>query len=44
MPFDVGSLFTNIPLEETINTANCIISENYPKLNSLGKNFRSFLK
>ena len=42
--FDVTSLFTNIALEETINIAIHTIFENYPKLNSLEKNFKSYLK
>ena len=42
--FDVTSLFTNIPLEETINFAIHTIFENYPHINSLEKNFKRYLK
>ena len=43
--FDIGSLFTNIPLEETINICVDKLFENNTKVNNLTKeSLRSFLE
>ena len=42
--FDVISLFTNIPLEETLNTAIDVISENYPNVEFTRKELQKLSK
>ena len=42
--FDVASLFINIPLEETINTAIHTISENYPNVKFTRKELQKLFK
>ena len=42
--FDVTSLFTNIPQEESINIAIHTIFENYPNIKFTIKKFKSYLK
>ena len=42
--FDVASFFTNLPLEETINTAIHTIFENYPNVKLTRKELQKLIK